>query len=348
MQEARFLKRTATQAFFPLSQPGRSWGAFALAIFCICLAAPIQAGSLYGIDDYNNIWEIDPEQKTDKIVVSGSNYGLTQFQKSNSFAYATIRNDMFFTYSGTGTGVAGLYYWNHTTGGNAITQVLNATTSVSGTTPWSLMAPTDPANAAYYQDGYWFFNGNSGKTSQLNKLSFTYTSGTITPSSVQTWTISNLPTNNTFGDIAISATTGILYANTVGGKLYSVDLVGLSGTTGSATTALDVTGVVGGNPSLQNAFSGDYATLYATQFNNRTWYTENLATGALTTIRSGTSNWTTTVGFRDLGGSALTPVVPEIDPTYVGSVIAMLLGSLGLLERRFHRQPRCLLTAAER
>ena len=311
--------------------------ALVLAVASLLLPSAARAEYIYGIDDYNNIWEVDPVNRTDKIVVSGSTYGLTEFQKSNSFAYDPIRDEMFFTYSGTAAGAAGLYYWNHTNGSNAIQQILNATTVVSGTTAWNLMSPTDPANAAYYQDSYWFFNGNGGKTGQLNRLSFTYASGSIAPSALQTWTISNVPTANTFGDISISGSTGILYANTVSGKFYSVDLLSLSGSSGTATTAVNVTGVVGGNASLQNAFSEDYDVLYATQFNNRTWYTEDIATGVVTPILSGTANWTTTVGFRDLGGSSLTAVVPE--PSTLAMVIAggALYGGL-VLRRKLGRK----------
>ena len=308
-----------------------------LAVLSLVLPSAAQAEYIYGIDDSNNIWEVDPVNRTDKIVLSGSSYGLTETQKSNSFAYDPIRDEMFFTYSGTAAGKAGLYYWNHTNGVNAIRQILNATTVVSGTTAWSLMSPTDPANAAYYQDSYWFFNGNGGKTDQLNRLSFTYTSGSIAPSTLQTWTISNLPAPNTFGDIAISGSTGILYANTVSGQFYSVDLLSLSGSSGTATTAVSVTGVVGGNPSLQNAFSEDYDVLYATQFNDRTWYTEDIATGVVTPILSGTTNWTTTVGFRDLGGSSLTAVVPEPSTTAMAIAGGVLYGGIAL-RRKWRRK----------
>ena len=124
------------------------------------------------------------------------------------------------------------------------------------------------------------------------------------------------------------------------GKFYSIDLLSLSGTSGAATTALDVTGVVGGNPSLQNAFSEDYSTLYATQFNNRTWYTQDTATGVVTPILSGTANWTTTVGFRDLGGSSLTAVVPE--PSTIAMVIAggALYGGLAASRVARPEEPR--------
>ena len=324
------MQRILLKAESFLCPAARFWMALFLGSVCLWPAPAARAEYIYGIDDSNTIWEIDPVNRTDKIVVTGSSYGLTQSQKSNSFAYDPIRDEMFFTYSGAGAGMAGLYYWNHTNTNNAIQQILNSTTVVSGTTAWSLMSPTDPANAAYYQDSYWFFNGNGGKTNQLNRLSFTYTSGSIAPSALQTWTISNLPTANTFGDISISGSTGILYADTVSGKFYSIDLLSLSGTSGTATTAVDVTGVVGGNPSLQNAFSEDYSTLYATQFNNRTWYTQDTATGVVTPILSGTANWTTTVGFRDLGGSSLTAIVPE--PSTLAMVIAggALYGGLAL------------------
>ena len=60
--------------------------------------------------------------------------------------------------------------------------------------------------------------------------------------------------------------------------------------------------------------------------------------------------WTALLGsqtltFSELSGllsfqNSSSPVVPEIDPTSFGSALTLLIGSLGLLERRARRRSR--------
>ena len=66
----------------------------------------------------------------------------------------------------------------------------------------------------------------------------------------------------------------------------------------------------------------------------------DVATGNLTDLNFTTIVPGTSAGFRDLGGASAIDVtpVPEIDLGSFGSVIALLLASLGLLERRSLRQ----------
>ncbi len=298
-------------------------------------ANPIAPSYIYGIGDNNLIWEIDPVGQTSRSVF---NTGLTG--QSNAFAFDTVRDQMFFVDANND-----LYYWNHDT---TIARVATAAQlGVSGTT-------SQPWNAAYYSDSFWFFNTESD---QLNKVALSYSgTGSTTPGfgSLTTYSISGIPYNatpgdrNRFGDIAIIASgrgAGMLYAATAwptntDGLFYSLDLNTLT-TTGTATL-IKGAGVPdgNGNPNLQLSFNGDYSTLYGHDYNGAKWYTVDLATGNLTEIVGFTTYTSGTNGFRDLGGASLESAiaVPEINLGSFGSVIALLLGALGLIERRSLRR----------
>ena len=243
---------------------------------------------IYGIDDNNYVWEVDPAGKT---YTRELNTGLTGL--SNAFAYDTARDDMYFLSSGKE-----LYYWNH---GSTFTKLSTAATL-------GLSSVTQPANAAYYSDAYWFFNEGANT---LNKASLNYVNNVPTSvASLATYAISGIPgsifSNNLFGDIAINGNTGLLYAATTTGLFYSVDLGALSGGAGAAT----VIKAAGSNPSLQIAFSSDYATLYATNYAGGQWYTMDVASGNVTSIPGFQTQLNGSNGFRDLGGSSISPV-PE-------------------------------------
>lgn len=305
----------------------------AFAAFRPAAADPIVPSFIYGIGDNNQIWEIDPVGQTSKSVF---HTGLTG--QSNAFAFDTVRDQMFFVDANND-----LYYWNHDT---TIARV--ATAAQLG-----VASATQPWNAAYYADAFWFFNTESD---QFNKVSLTYSGvGSSTPGfgSLTTYNITGIPYNTTpgdrnrFGDIAIIANgpdAGMLYAATAwptntDGLFYSLNLNTLT-TTGSATV-IKGAGVPdgSGNPNLQLSFNSDYSTLYGQDYNGAKWYTVDLATGNLSEIVGFTTYTSGTFGFRDLGGASLSSVqVPEIDPGMFGSAIAMLLGALGLVERRMLRR----------
>ena len=293
-------------------------------------AASIAPSYVYGIDDSNDIWEIDPAGKTAEVV-----YGTGRTGQSNAFAFDTVRDQMFFIDANKD-----LYYWNH---GTTVAEV--ATAAQLGV---SDPAIAQPWNAAYYNNAFWFFNTDSD---QLNKVSLSY-SGAGAPAfdSRTTYQISGIPyeTNpgdrNRFGDIAIICSgpdTGMLYAATSwptanNGLFYSLDLNSLTSSTGSATPIKGSGTPDGnGNPNLQLSFNGDYTTLYGHDYNGGKWYTVDLGSGDTTEIAG-----FTTIGFRDLGGASLSSVdnVPEIDPGMYGSAIALLTGFMGLFERRSRRR----------
>ena len=245
---------------------------------------------IYGIDDNNYVWEVDPAGKT---YTRELNTGLTGL--SNAFAYDTARDDMYFLSS-----AKELYYWDHrsTFAKLSTREQLGLGTGI-----------TQPANAAHYADAYWFFNEGANT---LNKASLNYLDNVPTSvASLTTYAISGIPgtlsTNNTFGDIAINGNTGVLYAATVSGLFYSIDLGALSAGAGTASV-IKSNGT--GNPSLQIAFSSDYATLYATNYVGGQWYTMDVLTGNLTAIDGFQTKLNGSNGFRDLGGSSIAPV-PE-------------------------------------
>ncbi len=294
--------------------------ALAALFACVGSVAVAQTPSyVYGIDDNNNIWEINPGAKTANNVLSTI---LSGTQNSNAFAYDRDRDHMFFMYSGLNggdTNAAGLYYWNHQSGTSSVVQrVLDDASYI------------DIANAAYYNNAYWFFNEN-GNASQgsnvLFKLSLSYSgsgNGAVpTVSGTTSWTIANLAAGeniNTFGDIAIDADDATLYANNVNGNFYKItDLNG--------TPTYDGSPIATGLGSLQNAFNENYDVLYGHSFTNKTWFTIDTLTGAKTEI----AGFESLVGFRDLGGSSIS-AVPE------PSTIVLGLGGVGLMAVRFLRR----------
>lgn len=282
--------------------------------------ADIIASYIYGIDDANNIWQVTLSgtgNRNDRVFLTG----LPGTGNSNAFAYDTVRDEMFFMNSGTNA-TPTLYYWNRQ---SAVAPV--ATKAQLGN------PSTLPANAAYYDNAFWFF---SEGTSSLNKVSLSY-SGTV-PSfqSLTTYTVSGIPTpgtDNRFGDIAINNTDGVLYAASTTGLFYSVSL-GTLVTNGSATATV-IKNAGTGNPSLQIAFSPDYTTLYATNYAGGAWYTVDTSSGSLTTIPGFTSQLSGTNGFRDLGGSSFV-AVPE--PSTLVSAAAAL-GTLAFAFGRRRRAP---------
>ncbi len=97
-----------------------------------------------------------------------------------------------------------------------------------------------------------------------------------------------------------------------------------------------------GNPSLQIAFSSDYATLYATNYAGGQWYTMDVSNGNLTSIFGFQTQLSGTNGFRDLGGSSFV-AVPE--PSTWG-LMAVAVGLAGL--KRWRRVGRRMPTQVGR
>ena len=281
-------------------------------------ADPIVPSYIYGIADDNEIWQINPVSGQQSFE-STYNTGLTG--QSNAVAFDRGRDQLLFLDVSNN-----LYLWNKPLGGSpaAFQQI---TTSSSLGISSSLVY-----NASYSNDGFWFFKE---ATNELVKASLSYSGtavGTVpTFSGTTSYTLTG-PTpasGNGFGDIAINVNTGILYAATSTGYFYSVDLA-------SPTTTYNEIKGAGGNISLQLSFNEDYSILYGHNYTTGAWYTVDVATGDLTDLNYATLVPGTDRGFRDLGGASAIDVtpVPEIDLGSFGSVIALLLGAFGLLERR--------------
>lgn len=268
-------------------------------------ADPLPAAFIYGIDNNNDIYEIDPVAKTSRLVLVQPAGG-----ESNALAFDTARNHLFFIGPDNG-----LKYWVQGAGSSA--------TAVTGPG----LVTTDPNNAAYYNDAYWFFEFNSNILTQVN-LAYSGTGSAAVPSisSIDTFPISGMAlppggsvnNTNTFGDIAINPLTGTLYASTSRGRFYSVDLSSKVFTELVASPGNDNT--VG----LQLSFDSDYSNLYGHSYETGAWYEVDPATGSTTLI----SGFSTTPfggkGFRDLGGSAVA-AVPE-----PSSVALACVGAAGL------------------
>ena len=238
------------------------------------------ANTFYGVDNDNNIWEVDPVKKFNVLInevgrtipLCDNTPGcLNVSSGSNGIAYDTARDHLFFFYNPNGTGAAqpwDLRFWNRKSFG---TSSLSIVPGASGT--------NIPANAAYYDNAIWYFDG--GTTSQnLNKLSLEYNGNQdqILSSSLITYTLGGFaepvyPAAG-YGDIAINILTGVLYGSQVNGNYFKIDLNQLGDPDSSVYTSLGTTQTLNEtgtdfvNSGLQLSFNADYTKLYGTRFCN--------------------------------------------------------------------------------
>ena len=307
----------------------RLLGRVAVAAVIVTMAATAWAGPpapayIYGVDNANDIYEINPVSKTSTRVLVQPTGG-----SSNSLAFNTDRDQLYFIGPDNG-----LKYWVQGSGTTGI--------SVAG----SPAVGIDPNNAAYYNNAYWFFDFNSNVLNRWNLgYSGTGASGVPSVTSTQTYSIENmlLPPSgttglntNTFGDIAINANTGILYASTTRGRFYSLNLNGDPTNTFTQLGAPIATDGTDNTVGLQLAFNTDYSILYGHSYENGEWYTvstELTGNGARTLISDFSTTPVDGKGFRDLGGSAVA-AVPE------PSSIALACVGAGGLAMRFLRRRR--------
>lgn len=291
-------------------------------------AQVIDPSYIYGIADNNDIYQINPVPGQQSF---GSVYNTGLSGQSNAFAFDRDRDQMFFMNpSGTFGGTPytnGLFLWNKPAGTFSL---LAATGSSFGATA------IIPANAAYEDDAFWFFNEG---TLDLTKASLSYsgTGAAAVPTGVSGFTTFTMntgtaltATQNRFGDIAINVDTNVLYGYTSqaqGGRFYSLDL---SAPTSPASFSM----ISGSSPiGLQLSFNEDYTKLYGHNYNDGKWYEINTANGSLTDL-----NFTTTTngatGFRDLGGASIVSV-----PEPVSVAVVMVVGA-AVLVRRLSRRGR--------
>lgn len=339
---------------------GRAWRVVAWVVVAMSAEASLMPqpavangplpSFLYGIDDTNNIWQINPKVGEQSFV---DVYPTGLADRSNAFAFDRDRDQMFFLNRGVpntspdADTLNDLWMWNKPVG--TFSQITTgATMGIAGITL--------PANAAYYSNAFWFFEE---RTNELVRASLSYASaspGTVpTFSGVETYTITPAPalgpvgstttdgTNNFFGDIAINPNTGLLYASTahgaggtVGANFYSLDLsTAAAGTVGGFTMIKQGTVAPGTSDlvGMQIAFSEDYAVLYGHNYDDGKWYSIDTSDGTLTDLNFATLIGTgpTARGFRDIGGASISSV-PEPGAIALAAVGVAVAG-LGLARR---------------
>lgn len=260
-------------------------------------AAALVGAAVYGIDDNNVIWEIDPINKTFTPVNDTKLTGT-----SNSMAYDTSRDQFFFIHQTSNFTVDNaLRTWNRASTGPLSVPIL-ATRTQMGLPAQAVQ----PANASYYDNAYWFIPQNS---TVLHRVSFTYAGDTPTAPSLMTYQLSNYaaPTYPAggFGDIAIDSS-GILWgSHSSGGRFFKIDLNLLGSTSNVVYTQIKAPGLASA-PGYQLSFDGTYQTLFAHNFANGAWYTVDKTNGDLTNLNFATVVPGGATGFRDLGGASMT------------------------------------------
>ncbi|NQW46139.1 MAG: hypothetical protein HQ464_00055, partial [Planctomycetes bacterium] len=164
-------------------------------------ADPIVPSYVFGIADNNQIWQIDPApgQQSSQDAFNTNLTGL-----SNAVAFDRGRDQLFFLDS-----INDLYVWNKPLGASAATIQVITTSGSLGISSNSVF------NASYHNNAFWFFKE---ATNELVKASLSYsgtavgTVPTFTGTTSYTTTGPSPASANGFGDIAINANTGILYA----------------------------------------------------------------------------------------------------------------------------------------
>lgn len=253
---------------------------------CIAFAGAAGAApkpvNIYGVGNQNNIWEIDPLAKQFTEV---DDTALPQVNGSNSMAYDATRDQFFFTYAGDRS----LRFWDRLSFGAGSTRAVATWAGIG--------VGTDPANAAYYDNAYWYVTGGQRT---LHRVAFTYAGNEPTFASDTAIDLAptGYPAGLSYGDIAINARTGVLYGTATNGVFYRLSL--------NEPRAGSYRQIANTGKSLQVAFDADYTTLFAHEHPTGKWFTLNTDTGALTDLDFTTIVPGSSQGFRDLGGSATT------------------------------------------
>lgn len=291
--------RSGRRGFMP-------WLAAACLMAATASAAPVESW-LFGLDASNDIVAIDPLSQTTAMLVST---GLVE--PSNSLAYNRDRDQLLFISNGD------LYYWNVGQSFSAVDNLVQAG-----------FVSTDPANAAFYGNSYWYLERMSNV---LVERELSYGPGN-TPSIAATnsYTISQITSGgvtlrqNRPADIAVDATTGKLYASTSLGRFYTIDL-------DDPLNTFEEVKAGDGSGGYQLAFDRGYELLYGHRFSDGTWYTINRTTGEATPL-TGFVTTSSVTGFRDLDGAAVAPV-PEPSTLVLAATGCIGLCAWGLRRRR--------------
>ncbi len=249
---------------------------------------------IYGIDNNNDIYEINPITKTLKKVRANTINSSAANPVSNSLAYDPAREHVLFV----GPDLR-LKCWARST--DTVTDV------------GSLGVTSDPSNADFFNNAYWYF---TARTNILNKVKLSYdSSGIPSVSQITQYHINGMnlpsshsgPNGNAYGDIAINQNTGILYASTTFSRFFSLDLNGDPTNTFHEIKA----GTNDTSANLQITFNTDDNMLYGHSNTSGRWYIINVSNGERTatdfvtlTAPASSATGAPLQGFRDLGGAA--------------------------------------------
>jgi hypothetical protein len=257
---------------------------------------------MYGMDDLNRIVEYNPEQKVVRGVFDTKWNGT---RCCNSFAFDISMSNMYFIHQG-GQGcnstLDGLYRWNQ--GGSSVNRIASLTViKLSGTGNEF----QNPENAAFANNTYYFIKNKTKKivSCSVGSVPFSCQEKSITDSWFDFLNGGVIPPADlAFGDMTINQAGSTMYGATENG--YFFNITGVT-TNSPVLRIIKRNTATPKNPSIQLAFGGLYNVLYATDYQNGTWYTVNTNTGALTIINDYTTSSSSGFGARDLGGSACRP-----------------------------------------
>lgn len=146
------------------------------------------AANAFGIDDDNNIWEINPETKATTLIHAT---GLPKRKGSNGIGYDRASDTIVFFYGGK------LYSWKRNSRSTVVEHAITA----------------NEANAACYDGAFWYLNGKTLNRIDLDGLK---QGRTLNDSDITSYTLEKYD-GGRFGDIAITDE-GILYGSRTGDK----------------------------------------------------------------------------------------------------------------------------------
>lgn len=171
---------------------------------------------------------------------------------------------------------------------------------------------SQPGNASYIFDGnghqFFYFEFNSNI---LVRVTLTYDSnGVPSVSSTKKITVNNMSlpatgevgnNTNTFGDIAINITNGLLYASTSRGRIYRLSVLDRHNFSGQNNTFTEIKASPGNDKTagFQLAYDAGNNVLYGHNYKTGNWYKINTSNGNLTAISIPSSG-----KYRDLAGSS--------------------------------------------
>ncbi len=169
--------------------------------------SPAKAEFIYGGGRDGNLYEINIQARTVSFLAPTGFTGLGGTGVANGLANERTRNNLFFFDPNSNLRVL-------LQGQTTLPQVV-ATAAQLGIPSTGIV---QPQNAAFFNGDYWYFTRRSNV---LNRVSFTYNQNTPVFAGIQSFTLSNVPNNQTegnsqandFGDIAITSA-GILFAST--------------------------------------------------------------------------------------------------------------------------------------